>query len=165
MSYATEQHIEAAVIRRHTKCNPLMIRASGSMNRYRNRSFSLAHGHLNKEGLLCTRCYLTRRRNHRHSIIRSCTASLFLSRFLFSLTCRLYIRTRARTVDSLVNKRAHLYLLVTSSSESRLLHLYRQFTESLIYTIQRKNQPGDESEFRNRVQLVGRRQTSAMLSL
>lgn len=101
------------------------------------------YGHLNKEGLLCTRCYLTRRRNHRHSIIRSYVAicmhiSLSLSLFLWHAISLCVYMWYERAVDSLVNKRARLYLLVTSSSESRLPRLYRQFTESLIYTISTK---------------------------
>lgn len=89
-----------------------------------------------------------------HSIVRRCIApdlSISLARSALSLPL-IYLRVcmycTTNAVDSLVNKRARLYLLVTSSSESRLPRLYRQFTESLIYTIEPKKR-GKKRKKRN----------------
>jgi len=103
------------------KCNPLMI---GRMDRPVDTETAVFHwrtGHLNKEGLLCTRWLSdpspTTRSFDRTSLSFSLSLSLSLS---FSLCSSRVAVQHEHAVDSLVNKRARLYLLVTSSSESRL---------------------------------------------
>lgn len=98
-----------------------MIGMDESTDRYRNRSFPLRsrYGHLNKEGLLCTWCYLTRRRDHRHSIIRSYVAvsPSFSPPLSFSLSntpslCVSICGTSAQSTPSSINELASIYSLL-----------------------------------------------------
>jgi len=147
-----------------------MIGADESADRYRNRSFPL------RATVIWIRkvCFAldatwpvdattaTRSFDRTSLYIHTHTHILYIYIFLWHAISLCVYMWYERAVYSLVNKRARLYLLVTSSSESRLPRLYRQFTESLIYTISTKKKGGGEKESTGRWIRPRRWRTSAV---